>query len=66
MLLQSYAASHGYGNIPNNGTLTITKDESGNYTISLDVRNKYSNNYTENGGDNTRLVLDFKGSVEKY
>lgn len=66
MLLQSYAAGHGYGNIPNNGTLTITKDESGNYTISLDVRNKYSNNYTENGGDNTRLVLDFKGSVEKY
>lgn len=66
MLLQSYAAGHGYGNTPNNGTLTITKDASGNYTISLDVRNKYSNNYTENGGDNTRLVLDFKGSVEKY
>lgn len=66
MQLQSYAAGHGFGNTPNNGTLTIKKDDAGNYTISLDIRNKYSNNYTQNGGDNTRLVLDFKGSVEKY
>ena len=64
--LQSYAAGYGYGNMPNNGTLTVSKDENGVYEILLDVTNKYTNNYTSNGGDNTRIVVNYKGTFEKY
>ena len=64
--LQSYAAGHGFGNTPNNGKLTITKDDNENYTIALDVYNKYKSQFTQNGGDNTHLVLNFKGTLEKY
>lgn len=62
--LQSYAAGHGYGNMPNNGTLTVSKDENGVYEILLDVTNKYTNSYTSNGGDNTRIVVNYKGTFE--
>lgn len=64
--LQSYAAGHGYGNMPNNGTLTVSKDENGVYEILLDVTNKYTNSYTTNGGDNTRIVVNYKGTFEAY
>lgn len=64
--LQSYAAGHGYGNIPNTGTMTITKNDSGVYGIKLDITNSYHNNYTQNGGDNTRLVLEYNGTLEDY
>ncbi len=64
--LQSYAAGHGYGNMPNNGTLTVSKDENGVYEILLDVTNKYTNMYTSTGGDNTRIVVNYKGTFEKY
>lgn len=66
MQLQSYAAGYGYGNIPNNGTMTITKDDNGVYDIQLDVTNSYHNNYTEKGGDGTRLVVHYKGTFEAY
>ena len=39
--LQSYAASYGYGNMPNNGTLTVSKDDNDMYEILLDVTNNY-------------------------
>lgn len=64
--LQSYAAGYGYGNIPNNGTLTVSKDDDGVYDIKLDVTNSYHNKYTETGGDNTRLVLHYHGTPEAY
>ena len=64
--LQSYAASYGYGNMPNNGTLTVSKDDNDMYEILLDVTNKYTNNYTSNGGNNTRIVVNYKGTFEKY
>lgn len=52
--------------MPDNGTLTISKDENGVYDIKLDITNKYHNNYTTNGGDNTRLVVHYKGTFETY
>ena len=64
--LQSYAAGYGYGNMPDNGTLTVSKDENGVYDIKLDITNKYHNSYTTNGGDNTRLVVHYKGTFEAY
>ena len=64
--LQSYAAGYGYGNMPNNGTLTITKDDAGVYDIQFDVTNSYHNSYTEKGGDNTRIVLHYNGTFEAY
>lgn len=70
MQLQSYAAGHGYGLMPDNGTLTITKDDDGNYSIALDVYNNYTTlNYDgsmRTGGDNTRLVLNYQGTFEAY
>ena len=53
----------GYSNVPNNGTFTISRDNNGNYSIYLDVTNRYDCKGTNvvNGGDNTRLVVSFKG-----
>lgn len=55
----------GYGNTPNNGQFTISCDENGKYEIYLDVKNKYSCTGTgvTDGGDNTRLVLSYKGEL---
>lgn len=68
--LQSYAAGHGYGLMPDNGTLTITKDDDGNYKVALDVYNNYTTlNYDgtfRTGGDNTHLVLNYQGTLETY
>ncbi len=55
----------GYGLVPNNGTLTISKDDEGNYDIYLDITNKYNCSGTgiTDGGNNARLVLSFKGQM---
>ena len=68
--LQSYAAGHGYGYTPDNGTMTISKNDDNTYSISLDVKYNYTyKNYdgtTKNGGNNTRLTLNFQGQLETY
>lgn len=64
--LDSHKKTGGYGNEPNNGTLSITKNEDGSYDIYLEVTNKYTNNYTSDGGDNTKIVLHYVGTFEKY
>lgn len=68
--LQSYAAGHGYGYTPNNGTMTIVKNDDGSYKIAVDVKYNYTyKNYdgtTLTGGNNTHLVLNFSGTLETY
>ena len=44
----------------------MSKDDNGMYEILLDVTNKYTNNYTSNGGNNTRIVVNYKGTFEQY
>ncbi len=55
----------GYALVPNNGTLTITCDDEGNYDFYLDITNKYSCTATSitDGGNNARLVLSYKGQM---
>ncbi len=53
----------GYGLVPNNGTLTISKDDEGNYDIYLDITNKYNSSTITDGGNNARLVLSYKGQM---
>ena len=65
MQLQSNAAGHGYGNKPDNGTMTITKNDDGSYDIQLDVFNHYVSPWST-GGDNTHLVLNYTGTFEQY
>lgn len=65
--LQSTAAGHGYGNTPNNGTLNIKKSDDGMYEVSLEITNLYKSPWGSNtAGDNTKLVLNFKGTLEQY
>lgn len=67
MQLQSTAAGHGYGNTPNNGTLKIVKDDNDNYEVSLEIANRYKSPWGSSiAGDNTKLVLNFQGKLEKY
>lgn len=67
MGLQSTAAGHGYGNTPNNGTLNIKKGDDGVYEVSLEITNLYKSPWGSNiTGDNTKLVLNFKGTLETY
>ena len=56
----------GYSNTPDNGTFSIKKDAAGNYEISLDVVNTYTNANTTNGGNKERLVFNYNGAVEAY
>lgn len=57
----------GFNNTPDNGTLSIKKDAAGNYEISLDVVNTYTNKNTPNGaGNKERLVFNYNGAVEAY
>lgn len=57
----------GFNNTPDNGTLSIKKDAAGNYEISLDVVNTYTNANTPNGaGNKERLVFNYNGAVEAY
>lgn len=57
----------GFNNTPDNGTLSIKKDAAGNYEISLDVVNTYTNKNTPNGaGNKERLVFNYSGEVGAY
>lgn len=57
----------GFNNTPDNGTFSIKKDAAGNYEISLDVVNTYTNAMTPNGaGNKERLVFNYSGAVEAY
>lgn len=57
----------GFNNTPDNGTFSIKKDAAGNYEISLDVVNTYTNKNTPNGaGNKERLVFNYNGAVEAY
>ena len=56
----------GFNNTPDNGTFSIKKDAAGNYEISLDVVNTYTNANTTNGGNKERLVFNYNGAVEAY
>lgn len=57
----------GYSNTPDNGTFSIKKDAAGNYEISLDVVNTYTNKNTPNGaGNKERLVFNYSGEVGAY
>ena len=48
-------------------TKSIKKDAAGNYEISLDVVNTYTNKNTPNGaGNKERLVFNYNGAVEAY
>lgn len=66
MQLQSEAAGHGFGNKPDNGTMTVTKGDDGTYDITVDVLNHYASRWNPNGGDNTHLVLHYTGTFEQY
>ncbi len=66
MQLQSEAAGHGFGNKPDNGTMTVTKSDDGTYDISIDVLNHYASRWNPSGGDNTHLVLHYTGTFEQY
>lgn len=56
----------GYSNTPDNGTFSIKKDAAGNYEISLDVVNTYTNANTTNGGNKERFVFNYSGEVGAY
>lgn len=56
----------GFNNTPDNGTFSIKKDAAGNYEISLDVVNTYTNANTTNGGNKERFVFNYNGAVEAY
>ena len=57
----------GYSNTPDNGTFSIKKDAAGNYEISLDVVNTYTNKNTPNSaGNKERFVFNYNGAVEAY
>lgn len=65
--LQSTAAGHGYGNTPNNGKMTIKQGSDGVYEVALEITNLYKSPWGGNiAGDNTKLVLNFKGTLENY
>ena len=56
----------GFNNTPDNGSFSIKKDAAGNYEISLDVVNTYTNANTTNGGNKERFVFNYNGAVEAY
>lgn len=57
----------GFNNTPDNGTFSIKKDAAGNYEISLDVVNTYTNKNTPNGaGNKERFVFNYNGAVGAY
>lgn len=57
----------GFNNTPDNGTFSIKKDAAGNYEISLDVVNTYTNKNTPNGaGNKERFVFNYSGEVGAY
>ena len=60
-----YSPENAYMNVPNNGTFSVSTDADGNYSVYLDVTNKYNCEGTgvTDGGDNTRLVLSYNGAL---
>ncbi len=51
---------------PTNGILSISKDENNNYTINLDIVNKYISPYSSGEqGDNYRLKIRYQGVATK-
>lgn len=57
----------GYSNVPNNGTLSVNRDADGNYDVYLEITNRYTTPAMGTGekGDNTKLVISYKGTAEK-
>ncbi len=63
---QLYSPDGDYRHIPTNGTMNISCDEAGNYKIYFEATNDYyttQSGQTSYGGDNTRLVISYTGSV---
>ncbi len=58
-----YSPDNAYKGTPNNGTLEVTRDDAGNYTISLDVQNYYTKGESEVQGDPQRAVIYYNGAV---
>lgn len=58
---------YGYSTYPDNGTVRISRDDNGNYDIVLEVINSYTTSDfsggTTTGGDNTKIILSYKGAV---
>lgn len=56
---------YGYNNVPDNGSLKITQADDGTYDIYLEIVNSYTTPaLNTHGGDNSKLVLSYKGKVE--
>ncbi len=58
-----YSPDNEWKNTPNNGTLEVTRDDAGNYTISLDLQNYYTRNGGDVQGDPRRAVIYYTGAV---
>lgn len=58
---------YGYSTYPDNGTVEISRDADGNYEVSLEVINSYTtsnyNGETTTGGNQSKLILSYKGAV---
>jgi len=58
---------YGYSTYPDNGTVEISRDDEGNYKVLLEVVNSYTtsnyNGETTTGGNNSKLILSYKGAV---
>jgi len=58
---------YGYSTYPDNGTVEISRDDDGNYKVLPEVVNSYTtsnyNGEATTGGNNSKLILSYKGSV---
>lgn len=56
---------YNYSNYPDNGTVRISRDSDGNYDILLEVVNSYDTPATNitGGGDKSKIILSYKGTV---
>lgn len=49
------------------GTFEVKSDDNGTYEITLDISNLYTYSWSSKvSGDNTRVVLHYKGKLEQY
>ena len=49
------------------GTFEVKSDDNGTYEITLDISNLYTYSWSSKvSGDNTRVVLHYKGTFEQY